>query len=127
MRAWLAGAAFAAAAIPVTALSCGVCAEDKIAATYDHAIVTRAATQGRIVVFAALDGPAEASVLAAAAARAARHVGAIDASTVRVAASPSALAFVLDPRRATPAAALASVERNARVRGMRVTLLRVLD
>jgi hypothetical protein len=34
------------------AMACGVCLEDKVAATYDYALVQRALAQQRVVVFA---------------------------------------------------------------------------
>ena len=45
---WIAIAAALAAAAPATALACGACDEDKIAATYDHAVID-AAIAGSIV------------------------------------------------------------------------------
>src|SRR5207237_7683291 len=37
-----------AAMMPAFALGCGVCIDDKVAATYDHAIVTRAAAKKQL-------------------------------------------------------------------------------
>ena len=50
----LAGAASAA-------LACGYCVEDKIASTYDHALVTQALAHKHHVAFFHIDGPAQLS------------------------------------------------------------------
>ena len=109
-----------------TAQACGYCVEDKIAATYDHAVVTEAAARHHVVVFAAVEGsgvPAEASrVLKEAAAR----LKGVDRGSVRAADSPRALSFALDPRSATPEAALAAIQREPRAAGVRLTLIRVM-
>jgi hypothetical protein len=56
---WIAIAAALAAAAPATALACGACDEDKIAATYDHAVIDAAIARHRQVVFVAIDGPVD--------------------------------------------------------------------
>jgi len=118
-------AAFALAASPA-ALACGACVEDKIAATYDYAIVSRAALRHHVVVFAAVDGkgdPArESRELRAAAAR----VKGVDRQSIRAADSPHALSFALDPRLAAPEAALSEIARAPAVRGVRLSLIRVM-
>jgi len=117
-------AAALAALASSTALACGVCVEDRIAATYDHAVVTQAATRHHVVVFAAVEGsgvPAEAS---RALKEAAATLKGVDRGTVRAADSPRALSFALDPRSATPEAALAAIQ--GRAAGVRLTLIRVL-
>jgi hypothetical protein len=126
MSARLHAAAALAAIASSTALACGVCVEDKIAATYDHAVVTEAAARHHVVVFAAVEGsgvPAEAS-------RALKDVAArlkgVDRGSVRAADSPRALSFALDPRSATPEAALAAIQREPKAAGVRLTLIRVL-
>ena len=39
-----------------SAYACGACIEDKVAATYDHAVVTKATAKGQVVVFGTFDG-----------------------------------------------------------------------
>ena len=46
----------AAVAISSSVYACGVCIEDKVAATYDHAIVHQAIASHRQVIFVALEG-----------------------------------------------------------------------
>ena len=49
-------AASACILVAAQGLACGVCAEDKMAATYDHAVVQRAAAQKRLVVYCDVQG-----------------------------------------------------------------------
>ena len=97
------------AGTPLAAMACGVCLEDKVAATYDHELVQRAIGQHRVVVFAEPRAAIDAAKLKLLAARAARAPG-VDASTVRTSAAPQSVSFVLDPKRASPSAPLASLQ-----------------
>ena len=108
------------------AFACGACVEDKIAATYDHAVVTEAAARHRVVVFAAVDGPGDAGEGAKALASAAGRVPGVDRATVRTAASPRAISFALDPKAASPEKALAAIEAKSTARGLRLSLIRVM-
>ena len=76
----------ALAATPLAAMACGVCLEDKVAATYDHALVQRAIEKHRVVVFAEPRNPIDAARLKAVAAAAARAPG-VEAATVRTSAA----------------------------------------
>lgn len=109
------------------AAACGVCTDDKVAAAYDHAIVTRAHAQGRVVVFAEPAAARDAPLAVRRAAEHARGVRGIDAATVRTSASPAAISFVLDPRVASPDHALAALAAAARVPGLRLHTLRILE
>lgn len=93
MRA-LIGAALLAAT--TTVLACGYCVEDKIAATYDHAVVTQAFARKHHVVFLHVDGvpPSRAALE-----RAAYAAPGVDAGSVRVAADLLTVSFAYDPAR----------------------------
>lgn len=112
------------AATPLASLACGVCIEDKVAVTYDHAVVSRAAERHQLVVFAAIEGRGDPAAQAESAKRAAGRVRGIDRASVRAAASPQALSFALDPKATDPASALAAIEQGAH--GLSLTLLRVV-
>jgi len=88
-------AAALSAALP-TASACGVCVEDKVAATYDHAVIERATANGQQVVFVAVDGPVDGDALGRKIAKA--KVKGVVAGTVRVSVAPAAFSFVLDAR-----------------------------
>ena len=104
------------------AFACGVCVEDKVAATYDYDVVQNASARHHVVVFAAVEAPADPRVLREAAARA----KGVDRGTPRAAANPRALSFALDPRRSSPLAALAAIEREPALHGVRLTLIQVM-
>jgi len=91
------------------AIACGVCLEDKVAATYDHALVERALRNGRVVVFAEPRAPVDERRLKSFAAAAARAPG-VDAATVKTSAAPATVSFVLDPRRADAKRTLAGLD-----------------
>lgn len=117
-------AALLAAIVTPAALACGVCIEDKVAATYDHATVTRALAQHHAVVFAGIDTRDPAARAVTAVRSAARHVRGVEAASVRTATDPLALSFVVDATDQTPERALAEIQRGAA--GVRLTMLKVL-
>lgn len=111
-------------ALAPAAQACGVCIDDKVAATYDHAVVERALERRQVMVFAEVKGPGEAAARVRAAKAAAGRVRGVDASSVRAASEPATISFAFDPRRGDPARAIASMERLGA--GVRLELLRVL-
>lgn len=119
-------AAALALALPAGALACGACIEDKIAATYDYAVVTDAAARHHVVVFAAVESAGEPAREARSIRATALRVKGIDRASVRTSDSPRALSFALDPGIATPEAALAEIARQPPLRGVRLSLIRVM-
>lgn len=119
--------ALGAALAATVAQACGVCVEDKVAATYDHAVVMHATAGHRVVVFAALDGHVDGSRAAAAARAAAAKARGVDPASIRTAENPAAISFALDPRAQAAQPALNAVEKTAGVKGLHLTLLRVVD
>ncbi len=107
-------------------LACGVCIDDKVAAAYDHDVVTRATDRGQVVVFAEVSGPGAAADFVPAARRAAARVPGVIAASVRAAEAPAALSFALDARVRSPEAALAAVEKAAAKAGVKLALLKIL-
>lgn len=118
-------ALLAIAATASAALACGVCIEDKVAAAYDHGVITRALDRGHVVVFAEVKGRDGAAALTRAARKAALGVRGVDHASVRVAEQPAVLSFALDGRAGTPAEALAAMERAAASR-VQLQLLKVM-
>jgi len=88
-------AAMAGLLLSLQALACGYCVEDKIAATYDHAVITRALAHGRHVVFFHVDG---APVARAVLEQAARGRG-IENGSARISPDALSLSVAFDPRR----------------------------
>ena len=106
MRA-LIGVALLAASSAV--LACGYCVEDKIAATYDHAVVTQAFARKHHVVFLHVDGtpPSRAALE-----RAAYATPGVDTGSVRVSADLLTVSFAYDPARAKLGAIHTRMEKS---------------
>lgn len=117
MKRWFAapGLALAAAA----ALACGVCDEDRIAATYDHAAAQRAAAQGKVVVYCGVTGVRDVQRVK----RLARGLRGVAADSVRVSAAPAAISFTLDAKGASPQEAVLALQSRL-APGEKVVLLR---
>jgi len=94
MRAFIGGALLAAS---IQAFACGYCVEDKIAATYDHAVVTQALARQHHVAFLHVDGGAATRQTLE---RAAYRAG-VDKGSVRVSSDRLTVSFAFDPARAT--------------------------
>ncbi len=115
-------AAIAVAAFaPAASHACGACAEDKIAATYDHATVERAAARGDVTVFCSVAGQVPAQRLK----DAAQKARGVNPQSVRVSAQPPALSFAVDPRRQSPQAAIDAIQAGL-PQGTRLTTLRLV-
>ena len=112
-------------AMPSFAGACGACIEDKVAATYDHAVLERAQRDHRVVVFAEIRGDRQPAELEHGAAAAAKRVRGIDPASVRASESPLALSFSLDAR-ISPETALAAIAGLAATPGMELAVVRVL-
>jgi hypothetical protein len=113
-----------AVAVP-SALACGACIEDKVAATYDYSVLERAQAGHRVVVFAEIRGTQDAAKLEQAAAIAAKKVRGIDPASVRSAHAPLALSFALDEK-IEPDKALSSIAKSAKTPGMELAVVRVM-
>ena len=119
-------AALLAAAPVVNA--CGVCVEDKIAAVYDHAAISRALDAANAVVFFAIEGaiPPGAAALRKIATIAASGP-AVRKDSVRISRDAAALALAFDPRRANLAKVQQLLERKLAPMGLSLFAMRVMD
>lgn len=98
--------------LPLAAWSCGVCDEDKVAATYDHSTVARAATMRHKVVFVAVEGPVEPTAFMQRVADAAPRIRGVMRGTVRTSKAPVTFSFVLDPTVQSAAGAVDQLYRQ---------------
>ena len=96
---------------PLVGWSCGACDEDKVAATYDHAVVSRATAARHTVVFVAVDMPVEPLAFAKRVASLTPSVRGVLRGSVRTAHAPVAFSFVLDPAVQAPASAVDELRR----------------
>ena len=115
------GAISAGALCAAQVFACGVCVEDKMAATYDHEVVQAALTQQKFVVFCEITGPVQPDQLRKAAAR----VAGIDPRTLRASVEPAAVSFVVDPKLQTPEAAVAQLQSDIGA-SVNLTLIKTL-
>jgi hypothetical protein len=116
-----------AAAMRTPARACGHCIEDKVAATYDYAVLTRAARAGHVVVFADISGPAAGAgpALKSFILHTLASTSGIDGGTVRVSLDPPAASFACDPARHAPSALLAAVNPQLAAKGLRLAVIKI--
>ena len=110
-----------------TALACGYCIEDRVAAVYDQAVVDAAARGHRTVAFFSIEGelrddPASKRVVGAAL----KAAGAADGSA-RVALVNAACSMAYDPSRTSLDAIVAAANRPLASHGLALAPLRVID
>jgi hypothetical protein len=115
------------ATFPPSSLACGVCIEDKVAATYDHAVVTRAGAVHHLVVFGEIGGAVNLTAVTAGIPAAAKRVHGIDRGTVRTSTSPPAFSFALDPAAQAPDSAVVELQGRLRTKGVKLSVLRVMS
>jgi len=125
MRALLLAAVLA---LSQQALACGYCVEDKMAAVYDHATVTRALAQKHHVAFFHIEGavPPGAETKRAIESLANSSSG-VDRGTARVSPESSVLSVAFDPQRTTVASLQATLERKLAAKKSSLMLLQVMD
>jgi hypothetical protein len=107
-----------------SAQACGYCVEDKIAATYDHAVVTRALTQKHHVVFLHVDGAAPGRKALEDAVYSAPGV---DRGTARVSADLLTVSFAFDPARANLGAIHTRIEKKLKPAGLSLMPFQVME
>lgn len=116
------------AGIASTACACGYCIEDKVAAVYDHAVLTRATSQHHQVVFFSLEGKIPAGEETRRTLEAiVESVAGVDKGSARVSVESAALSAAFNPQRAPFASMERSLSRKLAPRGLSVAILRVMD
>ena len=110
------------------AQACGYCVEDKIASTYDHALVTRSLAQKHHVVFFHVEGPLlpgdgtkrDLQALA-------ESTAGVDKGSVRVAPDTLTISVAFDPRRTSLAALQNALDKKLAAKKLSLMPLRVID
>jgi hypothetical protein len=110
------------------ALACGYCVEDKVASTYDHAVVTRSLAQKHHVAFFHIDGPlvpgdATKKWLAALA----ESTPGVDKGSVRVAVDTLTLSFAFDPKKTPLIAVQTAMDRKLAAKKLALMPLKIID
>ena len=119
MKAMAIAAALAVIA-PSATYACGACVEDKIAATYDHGVVERAAASGDVMVFCDITGALDAQRVK----EAVRRVRGVKSQSVRISAPLAAVSFAVDPRVRSPQDAVEAAQRTM-PSGTRLSIVRL--
>lgn len=109
------------------AFACGVCLEDKVAAAYDHTVVSGALQRGRVVVFCELQGPAATAVEHREARRALRKLRGVESGSVRTGRELPVVSFVLDSAVQSPERALETLRQRLQGPGIAPKLLKVIS
>ena len=110
------------------ALACGYCVEDKIASTYDHAVVVTALGKKHHVAFFHIDGPfAPGAGSKRALEAAAESVAGVDKGSIRVAVKTLTLSLAFDPRQTSLAAVQAALEKKLAAKKLSLMALRIMD
>jgi hypothetical protein len=114
--------------LALQAFACGYCVEDKIASTYDHAVVVRALEHSHHVAFFHIDGvlPLGEGARRTLAALAESAAG-VDKGSVRVSLDTLSLSFAFDPQRSSLGAAQRAVERKLALKKLSLMPLRVME
>ena len=124
-RRWIALAVALAAAVPAAGLACGACDEDKVAATYDHAVMDAAIARHHQVVFVAIEGPVDAQRIGTRLAAAAAKVRGVQVGTLRTSLAPPAFSFALDTTQ-TAEGAVAGFRNAVGDPSARLTIVRIM-
>jgi hypothetical protein len=127
-RAILCAAAILLALQGTAALACGHCVEDKIAAVYDHAIVTQALNRKHQIAFFAIDGTLAPGVGTQRAIEAiVQSAAGVDKGSARVSVESTSLSVAFDPRHTSFAAVQHALEQKLSVKNLLLLPLRVMD
>ena len=111
-----------------SAQACGYCVEDKLAAAYDHAAVTRALDQKHHVAFFHVDGPlAPGNATKRELLAIAESSAGVDKGSARVSVESASLAVAFDPRRTPLATLQKDIERKLAAKKLSLMLLQVMD
>ena len=125
LRAAVLAALFAATG---AAQACGYCVEDKMAAVYDYAVVTRALARKHHVAFFHIEGTlAPGEVTRRTLEALVGSVAGVDQGTSRVSVESATLSIAFDPLRSPVAALQIALERKLATRKISLMLLHVMD
>jgi hypothetical protein len=120
-------AAIAACLAASTAIACGVCDEDRVAAVFDSATVDRAVAAHRHVAFFAIAGDLPATAQSRRAVLDALYASGGMPGTARVSLESSSASAAFDPAKTTLAAFQARTGQRLAQRGLTLSALRVVE
>ena len=111
-----------------SAMACGHCIEDKVAAVYDHAVITRAMAREHQVVFFSIEGniPTGAGTRRSLEAMV-ESVAGVDKGSARVSVESASLCAALDVARVPLAVMERALSRKMAALGLSVAMVKVMD
>lgn len=128
MRAMLCAAGLLGALSAPLAMACGHCVEDKMAAVYDHAVISQAKARHQHVAFIAIEGPLGADAKTRAAiAGVLRGVKGVDPKSVRVSLELASISYAFDPKRTSFASVQRAIGAPLSRMGLRTSEIAILD
>lgn len=108
--------------------ACGHCVEDKVAAVYDHAVVSQARVRNHHVAYFGIEGPlASNDAQKRSIEETLQTLDGIDKNSVHVSLELAALSFSFDPRRSSFASAQQAIEKKLAPQGLRLMELKFID
>ncbi len=111
-----------------SAMACGYCVEDRVAAAYDHSVVVSSLDRRHEVAFFAIEGPIAASPGVRREIQSAlESTGGIDRGTARVSRNGTSLSFAYDPGRERLGPIMRTLEKRLAPRGLSISILRVVN
>lgn len=116
-----------AAAMPLTAAACGVCIEDKVAATYDFKVVANATRNNHTVLFFELTGlashgaPTRQAIVSAV-----EQTPGVERGSVRLSLEQAAVSFAVNASRYPPADMKKRIEKKLAAQQLRLKPLRTI-
>ena len=109
------------------AWGCGVCVEDRMAATYDHDLVVRAMDRGHQIVFTDVTSRPMTRTEWHLLSWTVQSVRGVMKGSVRISKSPMALSFEIDPKATGAATAIREINRRIRKQPVRVSLIQTMS
>jgi hypothetical protein len=109
------------------AVACGLCIEDKVAAVYDHAAISRAVAMKHRVAFFVFDGALAGTEGATKkVAQAATLASGVDVGTTRVSMELSSLSIAFDPSKTSAEALERALRAKLNASGLTLELVKTV-
>jgi hypothetical protein len=105
--------------VSASAMACGHCIEDKIAAVYDYSVVSKAVSEKHAVIFFGVDGPlvvnpATKQFLQTAVS----SIKGVDSNTARISLETGSLSVAFDPKTVSYAMLLDGLEKKLKTKNL---------
>ena len=121
------GMLFTAAMLAVSAAhGCGLCAEDRMAATYVHDLVIGAMDRGHQIVFTDVTSRPMTRTEWHLVSWAVQSIRGVMKGSVRISKSPMALSFEIDPKATNAATAIREINRRFGKQSIRISLIQTM-